>query len=395
MAWVLAGCFTCFAKAEALHQMLKTSWAQEVSDEKTYLRHLLKELNISEHSQVLVFSKTSHQLAQISPETPRAIYFNENYYVGYVQRGLIELIEQDPVHGTKFYTLQRPQLPNEKPLLVEDASCVSCHESHHDFDVPGLMVRSVFPLKNGQPILTLGSYRTTTKSPVSERWGGWWVTGNIENSEHLGNRFFQPHDSQNSMLAQLSEQVDLKPYLVNTSDVLALMILEHQSEFHNLLAMCRRDVVEALERDKAWREVTKEKQSENPVLQRILKERAAKIVDLLLFRNEAELPESGLQGDIAFETAFLEGAILTPEGRSLRDLQLNDRLFKHRCSFMIYNAAFKQLPAPLFEEIKQLLGAALRGERAEYDYLSSRERERLLEILEATAPFLGSLREKK
>src|SRR6188768_3088378 len=52
-------------------------------DEKFgYLPSLLKALGISQESQVLVFSKTSLQRDRISPENPRALFFNDDLYVG-------------------------------------------------------------------------------------------------------------------------------------------------------------------------------------------------------------------------------------------------------------------------------------------------------------------------
>src|SRR5437588_12852982 len=52
-----------------------------------YLRSVLKELNVPVSSQSLVFSKSSFQLSQISPQTPRAIYFNDDVYIGWVNHG--------------------------------------------------------------------------------------------------------------------------------------------------------------------------------------------------------------------------------------------------------------------------------------------------------------------
>ncbi len=50
-----------------------------------YLRSMLKALQIDIDSQVLVFSRTSLQTGFISDRTPRAIYFNDDTYVAWVQ----------------------------------------------------------------------------------------------------------------------------------------------------------------------------------------------------------------------------------------------------------------------------------------------------------------------
>lgn len=387
---ILFGGLELYADSLSIPHLAQKPWANQILSEKDYLKALLKELKIAEESQVLVFSKTSHQIAKIHPRAPRAIYFNEDYYVGYVQDGLLEIIEIDPVEGARFYTLERPAVASQKPVIVEDASCLSCHESHHDFEVPGLMVRSVYADSNGQAILNLGTFRTKTGSPLKERWGGWWVTGKLAPSEHMGNRIFSEKDRSPMQTFLSRDVVDWSEYLRTTSDVLALMLLEHQSEFHNQLAMSRRDVLEALTRDQAWREAMKGKVDGevNPILNRIVQDRAAQLLRVMLFKDEAELPEDGIQGDADYEAAFLKNVVRSNNGRSLRDLQLNDRLFKHRCSYMIYTESFKQLPPLLLAEVTRQLEVALLGENPDYEYLPQRERERISEILLETAPYL-------
>src|SRR6185436_18850866 len=52
--------------------------------ERGCLPSLLKELGIPVSSQMLVFSKTSLQIDKISSTTPRAVYFNDDVYVGWI-----------------------------------------------------------------------------------------------------------------------------------------------------------------------------------------------------------------------------------------------------------------------------------------------------------------------
>src|SRR5262245_24481761 len=54
-----------------------------------YLSSLLKALNVPVSSQGLVFSRTSLQVDRIAPWSPRAIYFNDDIYLGWVQGGPI------------------------------------------------------------------------------------------------------------------------------------------------------------------------------------------------------------------------------------------------------------------------------------------------------------------
>src|SRR6185437_17127316 len=75
-------------------------------DGRSYLASLLKNLDINTDSQMLVFSKTSFQATRISPSRPRALYFNDNVAVGFVQNGdVLELVSLDPKQGEIFYTL--------------------------------------------------------------------------------------------------------------------------------------------------------------------------------------------------------------------------------------------------------------------------------------------------
>src|SRR5438477_12462800 len=69
-------------------------------DQQGYLRAILKQLNVPISSQTLVFSKSSFQLSQIGPDSPRAVYFNDDVYVGWVNHGqFIEIAEVDPQNG--------------------------------------------------------------------------------------------------------------------------------------------------------------------------------------------------------------------------------------------------------------------------------------------------------
>src|SRR4051812_46722965 len=142
-----------------------------------YLRSLLRALDVPESSQVLVFSKTSLQRERISPRTPRAIYFNDDVMVGFCLRGrVIEIAAADDAIGTTFYTLG--QSSDEGPALERQTeSCLLCHGSSANQGIPGHLVRSLRVDRQGIPLLSGGSFRTDHESPLSERWGGWYVTG--------------------------------------------------------------------------------------------------------------------------------------------------------------------------------------------------------------------------
>ena len=91
-----------------------------------WLPALLRELDVPVSSQTLVFSKTSLQRQRISPRRPRALYFNDDVYVGWVQEGALELTAVDPTGGPFFYTL--PQLDEGRPKFERHTS--SCGGDH-------------------------------------------------------------------------------------------------------------------------------------------------------------------------------------------------------------------------------------------------------------------------
>src|SRR5262245_2669116 len=142
-----------------------------------YLPALLNELNIPRTSQSLVFSKTSLQLFLIAPETPRAIYFNDNVYVGSVQGSpMLEFASIDPKLGAVFYTLtQKEGDPPE--FQRETLACLLCHDTPVTNEVPGLMTLSVLADRNGHAVTAAGTGPMSDRTPFKERFGGWYVTG--------------------------------------------------------------------------------------------------------------------------------------------------------------------------------------------------------------------------
>jgi hypothetical protein len=354
------------------------------------VRGILRMLEISEASQILVFSKTSKQNPLIAPAHPRAVFFNENAYVGWVPGGLVELIVHDPALGVNFYTLDPADgIPAGKRIQRDVSDCLSCHGTARTESVPGMLVRSVFPDANGQPILPLGSFLIDHRSPIGERWGGYYVTG-ASSLPHFGNRTFdeaagrQPPAPAPPVQA-LTEKIDTSPYPRPTSDIVALMVLEHQCAVHNHLTAAAMQY-----RRGAWLQQsldpTADPATGSPGQQADLA--ARRIVDLLLFKDEAPLGDDGIEGDPAFQETFAARFPRTPDGRSLADFNLSDRLFKHRCSFMVYSKAFAALPAPVRSAVVSRLRAALTTNPAPHP--PAGERARPDQILRATLPEYAS-----
>ena len=204
--------------------------------DRGYLKSVLGALDISPTSQTLVFSKTSFQHAKIGPQTPRAIYFNDDVYVGWVPRGdVIEVASVDPMLGSVYYLLD--QAPADRPAFAREThQCLQCHESSRTEDVPGLLVRSVFPGRSGAPVFSAGTFVTSHESPLKERWGGWYVTGTHGRQRHMGNVVLKGENTDNldreagANVTDLNRLVDTTPYLTPHSDIVALMVLEHQTQ---------------------------------------------------------------------------------------------------------------------------------------------------------------------
>lgn len=363
----------------------------------SFLAQLLKELDVPVTSQVLVFSKTSLQNALIGPLTPRALYFSEEVYVGWAQGGMIELIGVDPAQGPQFYTLTIPYEKGEKPRLATDETCLNCHESSRTNGVKGMLVRSVYAADDGQPLLSEGSFLTGHESPLGERWGGWYVTGKHGSDLHMGNTVAQQTKSGISLdrrrganVTSLAKFISTEPYLTNTSDIVALMVLEHQCTMHNLLTAAAKSTREAMARQHDLQKAFGEPVTDVPQgsALSVIRSHAEKLVKHLLFCEEYTLKDDGVEGGAAFQEAFRRNRHESKEGRSLKDFQLLTRLFKHRCSYMIYSRSFEALPSQMKSEVYSQLGQVLTGKDLSEDFtdLTPSEREHIREILLETKP---------
>ncbi len=354
------------------------------------LRQILRALKVPESSQMLVFSKTSEQNDLISPNNPRAVYFSENYYVGYVPGGLIELIAADDPSGVMFYTFD-PRAPEKQKKFKRNNTCLRCHASGNTRDIPGMLVRSVHADQDGQLALAWGTHLTVPSSPIPQRWGGWYVSGTHGKLPHMGNKItkkledgeYRYNASHGQNVEKLSDYINTSAYLANTSDIVALMVMEHQIHMHNAFYAARLQYQRA---EFLHQALHPESDSEHSTqMQKLIKRRSDEILAGLLFSDHAALPVDGVDGSAAFQKDFLAAARSSKEGWSLRDLRLQKRLFKYRCSYTIHSKAFSLLPAPIKKRVlanlrQHLTGAPILG----MPTLSSRERTRIHAILSET-----------
>jgi hypothetical protein len=350
------------------------------------VRAILAALKVPEASQVLVFSKTSHQNGLIGPDNPRAVYFSLDCYCAYVPGGAMEVAIQDPLLGPVFYLIHLGSA--EKPVQVERDTngCLTCHATGRTENVPGLLVRSVFPDAAGRPMLSQGSSLITHQTPIPERWGGYYVTGSVA-LPHLGNRTYQEGErdpgTEIHRWEDLRGRLDTRKYLRPTSDIVALMVLEHQCQANNLLVAARMNYQRAAYLAQAL-DPTADLETGSSA--RLADQAAAKIIDWFLFSGEVGQGEDGIEGDDAFQEAFAALVPRTDAGESLADFQLNTRIFKNRCSYMIYSEAFRSLPEPIKRRVLAGLRKSLEEGTASDSspQLPLSERRRILRILSET-----------
>ena len=361
------------------------------SEGEGLLPGLLRALEISATSQTTVFSRTSFQQRLITTARPRAIYFSDDVYVGYVPASdVIEISAVDADEGIVFYTLTGGE---EGPVFQRETyRCLQCHAPARNGEMPSNLVRSIHPTEDGTPVLRAGSRYVDHTIPFEERWGGWYVTGDTGEMAHLGNQVLAeeqerlgPKAGDHSTLEGLCS---LSPYPVDTSDVVALMVLEHQTAAHNALTWASYESRRAMHYQRELNRELKE-----PVgttvrsTERRLDAAAKKVVRALFLADEALLPNSVGEGS-AFAAEFQAAGPSDSKGRSLRDLDLDERLFRYRLSYLIYSEVFAGLPERLSARVWRELWRVLNGDQlsAEDPQLEEVDRVAILEILRETWP---------
>ena len=364
-------------------------WRRE--GRRGYLRALLRALSVPESSQTLVFSKTSFQNDLITPANPRAVYFGDEAYVGYVPGGrFIEITAMDPEQGPVFYVLdQRSKRPT---ITRKTHECLTCHGGSRTANWPGHLVRSVYPTREGHPMTKVGSFVTTQDSPFEERWGGWYVTGEHGDMRHMGNvtaagdRVPVELDREAGANRQaVPDRVDVTRYLGPHSDIVSLLVLEHQTGMQNLLTRASYRVRRALHlRAATNRALNRPADRPDEATRRVIRDAATQILEYLLFKHEVRLP-SPVRGASAFAQEFPRSGPRDPKGRSLRDLDLRTRLFRYPCSYLIYSEAFDALPVAVRDRVYSGLWRVLEGRLSRRSWgLSRDQRQAILDILLAT-----------
>jgi len=370
-----------------------------------YLPALLEVLEIPVSSQGLVFSRTSLQTDRIATWAPRAVYFNDDVYVGGVQEGpIVELAAVDPDDGARFYTLA--QNPDGTPGFQEETTtCLMCHESGLTGGVPGFLMLSTLADRSGYPVTEFHSGSTSHATPVEDRWGGWYVTGDAGEQGHAGNirseRTVHEIDDRARHLAGMHSGPEAEAdsldayfytdaYLSPHSDVVALLVLTHQVHVHNLIAIAAAEAEEALRDQRAIVSTTGRALPEDgylPTTRDRLRRASRDLVKGLLLADEAPL-RGPVRGTSGFREEFEARGPFDDQGRSLRKLELETRLFHWPLSFLIYSDAFAGLPAVVKDQVLARLVRILTGEEGAvaYAHLTPEMRTDIKEILAETLP---------
>jgi hypothetical protein len=362
----------------------------EYDDRHGYLPSVLDRLGVSETSQVLVFSKTSFQHTRISPRSPRALYFGDDAYIGWVRGGdVLEISAVDPEQGAIFYLLDQRRSP--RPTFERQTyDCLSCHASGRTQGVPGHLVRSVFTGPDGQPAYNAGSFVTDQTSPLDERWGGWFVSGTHGDQTHMGNVFIRDRDDPERLdraaganIEDLSDRFDSSAYLSSHSDIVALMVLEHQTQMHNRITAAGYQARVALDTEAGINEALgRPAGSMSDSTRRRIEGAAEELLEYMLFAGEARL-SAPIAGTSGFAEHFASIGRRDRRGRSLREFDLKSRLVRYPCSFLIESEAFEALPDETRDHIDRRMLEILSGADRDpkYDHLSPEDRQAILEIL--------------
>jgi hypothetical protein len=361
-----------------------------------YLDSLLGALGIDPSSQTLVYSKTSLQFTLIRAATPRAIYFNDDTYVAWIPgTQFLEIATMDSALGPVFYTLSN-QSPAELQIDRETSRCLTCHDTWGmaGGGVPRFLFLSTLVDTNGEALTGKPGDETTDKTPIRDRWAGWYVTGQHGSQQHLGNIQAEPGEDVANLpglyrgnIDSLQSLFDTRPYLTDRSDIVALLIFEHQAYIEGFITRANFKSRTVLERngldaagDMPWSSLA-------PQVQKPLKSMLESLVQALLSVEATTLSDT-IRSTSGYSRWFEARGPRDPKGRSLRELDLRTRVFKYPLSYLIYSESFDGLPTCGKDYIYRRIADILNGRDTSptYAHLSPGERAELLEILRATKP---------
>jgi len=209
----------------------------------------------------------------------------------------------------------------------------------------------------------------------------------------MGNTICKDHESTFDREAganehDLTDNFRTATYLTPHSDIVALMVLEHQTQMHNAIAAANYETREALHQSYQMNEMLDRPHDHiSESAQRRITSSTERVLRYLLFCDEFKLTDQ-VTGSTSFTIDFTARGKPDSAGRSLRDFDLRKRLFKYPCSYLIYSAAFNGLPDQVRSQVLSRLTDTLvgRDDSAEFAHLTNDMRQDILQILRDTMP---------
>ena len=257
-----------------------------------------------------------------------------------------------------------------------------CHLTWDTLAVPGFTVISTFPMSDDPKAYASGVV-VDHRTALDQRWGGWFVTGKTVPRLHRGNAPVVVPAAQLAkpappppVLLSVKDRFDTTGFPTPYSDIVPLMVFEHQAHMTNLLTHLNWEARVA---------------SPGPVVPVRVAEAAQDLVDYILFVEEAPIA-ARIEGSSGFAEKFSSMGPADDRGRSLRQLDLTKRLMRYPCSYMIYDASFDALPPvakdAVYQRLWRILSGQVRG--TEYAHLTLGVRQAIVEILKSTKKDLPS-----
>ncbi len=400
--------------------------------ERGYLDSLLAALEIDAASQLLVFSRTSLQIRGITPETPRAIFFNDATYVAWTRNApTIEIASMDPNLGPVFYTLEQ-RAAADAAFERQLGRCLRCHDSYSltGGGVPRFILGSGYIGTDGNLVSHEGWILTSEQTPLRNRWGGWYVTGSHGDQVHLGNLIVRDVAALQNLdslrvgnITGLDAFLDTSPYPARYSDIVALLVIEHQVALQNLITRVNYDTRTALDaadepggvgQERPVPDVGGNEAAESAaggitadgiatdgtaadgtavddVTGGVVAEIAEPLVRAMLFADAVELA-GPIEGTSGFAEQFEARGLRDSAGRSLRELDLARRVFRYPLSYLIHSEAFDALPDATRTYVYRRIDEILAGEdpNGDFTHLAQADRTAVREILTETKGEYGA-----
>jgi hypothetical protein len=367
-----------------VNKKLQDGAVQFMFDERSgFLRSALEALKIPVDSQLLVFSRASLQGRKINEQNPRALFFNDRVALGWVRGGdVLEVAAHDESAGVASYPLaQRADATAGPPQFKRAFECLGCHVTGNTLGVPGLLM---FSSTRREPTQYSGVPRPIDHSdPLRQRFGGWFVTGSTGSAQHMGNDVPALDGRTSRELMSVEGLFDADGYRALSSDIVSHLVLTHQAGMTNLLT---RAGWEARAADPSLNAPFTSTPEQEARIALVMRGVASEVVDYLLFIDEAKLTDR-VRGGSGFAERFSGSGPRDRKGRSLYELDLNRRLMKYPCSYLIYSPAFDALPPLAKAPIYRRMWEVLSGQEQDPRYrsaLSLADRQSIVDILRDT-----------